>query len=97
MNKADFLDLIVETAEISHYAADRAFEAMFKAATESLAAGDKVSFGKFANLSRVVRAPRAKRMGRNPSTGEAMEIAAQPAKNAVKFSAGKALKDAMNQ
>lgn len=67
----------------------RAVEGVFDSITKSLARGEDVSvtgFGKF----RVVK--RAARTGRNPRTGASVQIAA---KSVPRFSAGKALKDAV--
>jgi DNA-binding protein HU-beta len=86
LNKADLIAAIADDAEISkakaEYALNSAIEHIIKAVTK----GDSVQligFGK-----------RAARMGRNPKTGEPLKIAAS---KTVKFSAGKAFKDAVNK
>ena len=91
MNKADLIAAIADDAEISkakaEYALNSAIEHIIKAVTK----GDSVQligFGTFAS------GKRAARMGRNPKTGEAIKIAAA---KTVKFSAGKAFKDAVNK
>jgi DNA-binding protein HU-beta len=94
MNKSQLIDKIAEEADISKAAAGRALEAFTSAVTDTLA-GDAedasvalVGFGTFS-----VR-ERAARPGRNPQTGETIEIAAAKIPS---FKAGKALKDAVNK
>ncbi|MBQ3063200.1 MAG: HU family DNA-binding protein [Clostridia bacterium] len=89
MNKAELIDAIVAKAELSKKDAEAALNAVVEAVKDALAAGDKVQlvgFGTFA-----VKA-RAARTGRNPKTGEAIEVAAAKVPT---FAAGKALKDAV--
>ena len=90
MNKSELIDAVAESADISKAAASRAVDGMISAVTDALKNGDQVSLVGFGTF--LVR-DRAARTGRNPRTGEAIEIAA--AKNPV-FKAGKALKDAVN-
>ncbi len=90
MNKAELTEAMAEAADISKAAAARALDGMIDAVTEALKNGDQVSLIGFGTFS--VR-DRAARTGRNPQTGEAINIAAS--KNPA-FKAGKALKDAVN-
>ncbi len=90
MNKNEFIDRVADYAGMSKAEAGRAVDAVFDAITDALKNGDDVrlvGFGTFA------AAKRAAREGRNPRTGETIQIAAsiQP-----KFTAGKGLKDALN-
>ena len=90
MNKADLIDAIAESSDISKAAASRALDATINSITDALKAGDTVSlvgFGTFAVKDR------AARTGRNPQTGAPIEIAAAKVPG---FKAGKALKDAVN-
>ncbi len=90
MNKAELVDAIAASAELSKADAGRALDATIAAITQALQKGDTVSvigFGSF-----VVRA-RAERTGRNPKTKEEIRI---PASKSPVFKAGKALKDAVN-
>ena len=90
MNKADLIEQIAQAAEISKSAAERSVDALVNAVKTSLRKGDMVTlvgFGTFYVGKRQARA------GRNPRTGEALEIAAA---KVPKFRAGKALKDAIN-
>ena len=90
MNKTELVQLVAESADLSKADATSAVDAVFDGITASLKKGDKVSlvgFGTFA-----VR-DRAARTGRNPKTGETIEIAAGKTPG---FKAGKALKDACN-
>ncbi len=90
MNKAELIDMIAESADISKAAATRALDTVFGGITEALKKGEQVTLVGFGTFQ--VR-DRAARTGRNPKTGEAIQIAAS--KNPA-FKAGKALKDAVN-
>ena len=90
MNKAELIDAIASTAELTKADAGRALDATVAAIADALKKGDTVTVIGFGSFT--VRA-RAERTGRNPKTGEEIKIAA--AKNPV-FKAGKALKDAVN-
>ena len=90
MNKNQLIDAIAEEADLSKASAGRALDAALGAITEALKKQDTVSlvgFGTFAVKHR------AAREGRNPRSGETIQIAAS---NAPGFKAGKALKDAVN-
>jgi DNA-binding protein HU-beta len=84
------IEAIASGADISKAAAGRALDAMIDAVTTALKDGDQVNLVGFGTF--LVR-ERAARTGRNPRTGETINIAA--AKN-PSFKAGKALKDAVN-
>lgn len=91
MNKAELISAVAEKAELTKKDAERAVNAVFEAIEEALAGGDKVQLVGFGTFE--VRA-RAARTGRNPQTGEEIQIAAT---NVPAFRAGKALKDAINR
>ena len=87
MNKTELISAMVERSGLSRKDTQRALAAAFESITSSLAAGDRVQlvgFGTFETKDREART------GRNPSTGEPMEI---PAARLPVFKAGKALKD----
>ena len=90
MNKNEFIDKVADLASMTKADAARAVDAVFDAVTQALRAGDDVRLVGFGTFS---VSERAAREGRNPRTGEKIQIAAskQP-----KFSAGKGLKDALN-
>ena len=90
MNKSELTDAIADEADISRASAARALDAALAAIQGSLQNGEPVALVGFGTFS--VR-ERAGRTGRNPRTGEEIEIAAAklPA-----FKPGKALKDALN-
>jgi DNA-binding protein HU-beta len=90
VNKSELIDAVAESADISKAAASRAVDGVVAAVTSALQQGDQVALVGFGTFS--VKA-RAARTGRNPRTGEEIQIAA--ANNPV-FKAGKALKDAVN-
>ena len=87
MNKGEFIKAMAEKAGFTNKDAAIAYDAFVATVTETLKAGDKVQlvgFGSFEVKERQART------GRNPKTGEAVEIAAS---KAPVFKAGKALKD----
>lgn len=90
MNKSEMIDMVAEAADISKAAAGRAVDAVFEGITTSLKGGDSVTLVGFGTFS---ISDRAARTGRNPRTGEAIQIKAS---KMPKFKAGKALKDAVN-
>ena len=89
MNKAEFIDAVASSTDMSKAEAGRAVDAVLGSITDSLAAGTKVSIGGFGNFE--VR-DRSARMGRNPQTGETIHIAAT---KVPAFKAAKALKMAV--
>ena len=90
MNKSDLIDAIAMSADISKAAAGRALEATVDSITEALQAGDQVALVGFGTFQVKDRAARS---GRNPQTGETIQIKASKVPG---FKAGKALKDAVN-
>jgi len=90
MNKTDLINVVANEAEISKKAAEAAVNATFAAIAGALKAGDKVQLIGFGTFE--VKEVAAK-TGRNPKTGEQIEIAACKKPS---FSASKALKDAVN-
>ena len=90
MNKTQFVDAVAQKAGMSKREAEAAVNAMTAVVADALKAGDKVQLIGFGTFE--VKA-RAARNGRNPKTGETITIAASKAPT---FSAGKALKDAVN-
>ena len=90
MNKADLIDKMASDADITKTAAATALDSLLNSITSTLRQGAKVTlvgFGTFGVSHRKART------GRNPQTGATIQIGA---KNVPKFSAGKALKDAVN-
>ena len=90
MNKTELVAAVAQKAELSKKAAEKAVAAVTAAITDALCAGDKVQlvgFGTFEVRNREART------GKNPRTGEAIQIAAS---KVPAFKAGKALKDVVN-
>lgn len=89
MNKTDLINAVSEKSELSKKDAGKAVDAVFDSIQTALVNGDKVQLIGFGNFE--VR-ERAARKGRNPQTGEEIEIQAskQPA-----FKPGKDLKEAV--
>ena len=90
MNKAELIDTVAEAADLSKASAARAVDAVTDAITDALKKDEQVSIVGFGTFS--VR-KRAARSGRNPRTGETINIKAS---NVPGFKPGKALKDAVN-
>ena len=88
MNKAELIDAILTTSVgLSKADAKRALEALTSSTSKALKKGDKVQLIGFGTFS---ISKRAARTGRNPQTGEEIQITA---KKVAKFKAGKALAD----
>lgn len=90
MNKAELIDAVADSADLSKASAGRAVDAAIEAVTGALKKGENVTLVGFGTFS--VRS-RAARLGRNPRTGEEIQIKASKVPG---FKAGKALKDAIN-
>ena len=90
MNKNDLIASVSDSAGLSKADAGKAVDAVFNSITGSLKSGTEVRLVGFGTFS-VSR--RAASQGRNPRTGEPIQIKAS---NQPKFKAGKGLKDAVN-
>lgn len=90
MNKAKLIDAVASAANLSRADAGRAVDAVVGSITSALSNGESVSVVGFGTFSVKHRAARS---GRNPRTGESIQIAAS---NVPGFKAGKALRDAVN-
>ena len=91
MNKSELVASVAEVAELTKKDAEKAVNAVFASVQKALVEDDKVQIIGFGTFE--VRT-RAARKGRNPQTGETIEIPAS--KNPV-FKAGKALKETVNK
>ena len=90
MNKSELADAVAEAAGLSKADGARALDAVIDSITNTLKSGNTVSlvgFGTFQVKQRNAR------QGRNPRTGETIQIAASKVPS---FKAGKGLKDAVN-
>ncbi|QKG84319.1 HU family DNA-binding protein [Kroppenstedtia pulmonis] len=90
MNKTELIAQVAEQTKMTKKDATQAVDAVFDAIEEALKSGDKVQLIGFGNFE--VR-ERAARKGRNPQTGEEIQI---PASKVPAFKPGKALKDLVN-
>ena len=90
MNKTEFIDAVSASADLPKASVTKALDAMVDVVAGALKDGDQVTIVGFGTF--LVRRREA-REGRNPRTGESMQIAAS---NVPAFKAGKALKDAVN-
>jgi DNA-binding protein HU-beta len=89
MTKSDFVDKVAAEAGLSKKDAGAAVDAVISTIENSLKSGDEVSFTGFGKFH---VAKRGAREGRNPRTGETMQIAAS---NVPRFTAGSGLKKAV--
>ncbi|MCP4407414.1 MAG: HU family DNA-binding protein [Gammaproteobacteria bacterium] len=90
MNKSELTEVVSSAADLSKASASRAVDAVLDAITSTLKSGEQVSIAGFGIFSIKQRKART---GRNPRTGEAIQIKAS---NVPSFKAGKALKDAVD-
>ena len=90
MNKTELVAAVAEQAGLSRKDAEAAVKAFTDVVADALKNGDKIQLVGFGTFE---VSERAAREGRNPQTGETMQIAAS---KSPKFKAGKALKDAIN-
>lgn len=91
MNKAELIEKIASHADMTKASAERVLNSSIEQIIKSVTKGEDVQligFGTFKS------GKRAARIGRNPQTGAELKI---PAAKTVKFSAGKAFKDAVNK
>ena len=87
MNKSELIAKVAEATDLSKKDITKAVDAVFDAITEALQGGDKVQLVGFGNFE--VR-ERSARKGRNPQTGEEIDI---PASKVPAFKPGKQLRD----
>lgn len=90
MNKNDLISAVAESSGLTRSDATKAVEGVFDAITGALKKGGEVRLVGFGTFSVVKRKAST---GRNPRTGETMQIKAS---TLPKFKAGKGLKDAVN-
>jgi DNA-binding protein HU-beta len=89
MNKAELVDVVATDAKISKAAAALAIDSLLNGITKALKNNERVTLVGFGTFS---ISKRKARRGRNPKTGEEINI---PASKAPKFTAGKSLKSAV--
>ena len=90
MTKSEFVDQVADRAGLSKKDAGDAVDAVLETIEETLKRGSDISFSGFGKFSVSARSARE---GRNPATGETIQIAAS---RVPKFTAGAALKKAVN-
>lgn len=91
MNKQELIDVIAAETGASKAKIGEMLDVALKHIKKTIASGDTVQLIGFGSFS---TGERAARTGRNPKTGEAIKI---PAAKTIKFTAGKAFKDAVNR
>ncbi|MDR2690400.1 MAG: HU family DNA-binding protein [Azoarcus sp.] len=90
MNKSEFVDALTDRLDIPRAQAERALAGVLDIVAEQLAKGEKIIFTGFGSFEVSTRAART---GRNPRTGDAIQIAAS---RVPKFTAGTTLKNAVS-
>ena len=90
MNKSELIDKVAGQAGLSKSDTEKAVNSLITVVESAVAANDKVTLPGFGAWSRTQRAART---GRNPRTGEPVQI---PASKAVKFSVGADFKKKVN-
>ena len=90
MNKNDLIAAVAESADLTRAKAGEAVDAVLTAIAGALTRKDEVRLAGFGTF---VAAERKAGIGRNPRTGEEMQI---PASTTVRFKVGKGLKDSVN-
>ncbi|MDX3342835.1 HU family DNA-binding protein [Streptomyces sp. ME02-6979.5a] len=90
LNKQDIVDIVSESVDAPKSTVSSVLDAVLRTVKASVAEGDSVQLMGFGEFHATERAART---GRNPNTGEPMEIAAV---KTVKFTAGKDFKDVIN-
>ena len=91
MNKTELVDAMAAQTELSKKDVEKVLKSFIDVVSQELKKGEKVQLVGFGTFE---VSERAAREGRNPQTGETMEIKAS---KAPKFKAGKALKDVVNE
>jgi DNA-binding protein HU-beta len=91
MTKAEMISTLAEKNELTKAQTERVFNSIFDMFKDELAKGNDVAISGFGSFK---VSKRAAREGRNPQTNEKIKI---PARKAVTFKAGSALKDIVNK
>ena len=91
MNRKELVTAVAENADLEQKTVDAVLRGLQATLEDAVAKGEKVSLPGFFNVS---VGQRAAREGRNPATGDTIQIAAA---KTVKFTAGSALKEAANK
>lgn len=91
MTKAEMISTLTEKNELTKAQTERVFNSIFDMFKDELAKGNDVAISGFGSFK---VSKRAAREGRNPQTNEKIKI---PARKAVTFKAGSALKDIVNK
>lgn len=90
MNKTELIDAIADRTGVAKSTVDAVIKGMTDTIEDNVAKGDKISIPGFASFQKVKRAART---GRNPRTGETIQI---PASATVKVTAGARLKGSVS-
>jgi len=90
MNKADLISSVAEQSGLSKVDSEKAINSFIGTISNELSSGNKITLVGFGTFE---TADRAARPGKNPKTGEVIQIAA---KRVAKFKAGKALANTVN-
>jgi DNA-binding protein HU-beta len=89
MNKSELIEAIANGSSVTKISAAKMLDVLMATITDALKSGDQVVIPGFGSFSTGLRAART---GRNPQTGDVLQIKAS---RVAKFKAGKSLKDAV--
>lgn len=91
MNKSELVTAIADNSGVTKAVASRVLDTFMQTVTDALKSGDQIVLPGFGSFS---TGNRSARTGRNPQTGQAIEIKAS---RVAKFKAGKSLKEAVQK
>lgn len=96
IKKAELVGQLAEALETTKKEATAIYETVSQVIADVLADGQDVKIENVGTLTVATQAAREEREGRNPKTGEALTIAAQPAQTTIRFKVSKSFKEALN-
>ena len=96
LTRKEQIQVIADSADISNAAAGRIHEALMEAYSDSLVKGDSVAVGDIGRIGIVNKSMRTARVGRNPRTGEEIQIASKPAYRDLGFRESKMMRERLN-
>jgi DNA-binding protein HU-beta len=96
LNRSQLLKDVAERTGIARKEVEQVYEHTLRSIQDAVRQGKKVSLAGFGKFSQRVRAARKAGMGKNPFTGETIQVAARPALKLPKFAPAKQFKDVVS-
>ena len=96
LNRSQLLKDVAEKTGMARREVEQVYEHTLHSIQDAVRAGKKVSLSGFGKFSQRVRAARKAGMGKNPFTGETIQVAARPALKLPKFTPAKQFKDVVS-